>query len=587
MVVVNVLLCHVLLFSLLASNVTCQDCIYPTQQDIEDVIEQIVAYPDESSDVVSVDVTNFHVVCLAFGYDKDLYRAVSVIVEYTCSGGSNCPMGTQVVEQIESECEAGNWSTVHSVRDSTAYTRSETNADFSTAVRENCSLCLSNTLAERVSLTTDPVTHCVACDWTCNRGHGRCFGLTPSVCKEGGSSSSSCCNFYHELTCVANCPSAYVENEENDCVCPVGTTGNNCEHSIDCGCLENPKNGTVELTGTTYNSEAVYSCNTGYSMTGNRMRACSESGVWSGTLPMCTAADCGSLAHPDAGSVVYRSTLYDAVAAYSCESGYILTGNSERKCMHDAEWSGETPKCTMVNCSNLKGPEHGRVSVTDTTYNSVATYTCNDSYTLVGDHESKCLSSGIWSGVTPICTGQPVDSCSCDCTGISVSFAVTAVILIAIVTFLLGMCIHHRKGNQIHNGSTAGLQQIQNGSTAGPQQIQNGSTTGPQQIQNGSTTGPQLIQNESTIGPQQIQNGSTTGPQQIQNGSTTGPQQIQNGSTTGPQLILNGSTTSPQQIQNGSTTGPQLILNGSTTGPQQIQNGSTTGPQQIHNGDKL
>ena len=155
------LLCHVLLFSLLASNVTCQDCIYPTQEDLEDVIKQIIAYPDESPDIVSVDVTDFHVVCLAFGYDKDLYRAVSVIVEYTCSGDSNCPMGTQVVEQIESECEAGNWSTVHSVQDSTEYTHSETNAGFSTAVWENCSLCLSNTLAERVSLTTDPVTHCV------------------------------------------------------------------------------------------------------------------------------------------------------------------------------------------------------------------------------------------------------------------------------------------------------------------------------------------------------------------------------------------------------------------------------------------
>ena len=60
----------------------------------------------------------------------------------------------------------------------------------------------------------------------------------------------------------------------------------------------------------------------------------------------------------------------------------------------------------VVDCSDLKDPEHGRVSVTETTYNSVATYTCNDSYTLVGDHERKCLSSGIWFGATPICTGK-------------------------------------------------------------------------------------------------------------------------------------------------------------------------------------
>ena len=121
-----------------------------------------MAYPDESSDTLSVDVTNFHAVCLAFGHQKDAYRAVSAVVEYTCSGSSNCPtVGTQVVEQIESECEAGNWSTVYSVQDSTPHTRSQTGADFSTATRENCSFCLSSSLAERVSLTTDPVTHCI------------------------------------------------------------------------------------------------------------------------------------------------------------------------------------------------------------------------------------------------------------------------------------------------------------------------------------------------------------------------------------------------------------------------------------------
>ena len=63
-------------------------------------------------------------------------------------------------------------------------------------------------------------------------------------------------------------------------------------------------------------------------------------------FPPPPATDCGSLAHPDAGSVVYISTLYDAVATYSCESGYILTGNSERKCMQNHLWSGVTPECT-------------------------------------------------------------------------------------------------------------------------------------------------------------------------------------------------------------------------------------------------
>ena len=79
--------------------------------------------------------------CLAFGYQKDLYRAVSVVVEYTCSGNSNCPVGS-VMEQIESECEDGDWCLVSSVQGSVEDTRSQSPlADFSTEMREDCSFC--------------------------------------------------------------------------------------------------------------------------------------------------------------------------------------------------------------------------------------------------------------------------------------------------------------------------------------------------------------------------------------------------------------------------------------------------------------
>ena len=145
----GVLLCNFVLFYLLASMGICQDCSYPTSNDLEYVIKQIIS-PEESP--TSVDVIRFNVVCLAFGYQKDLYSGVSVVVEYTCSGSSNCPVGVTVFEQIESECEAGFWSTVSSVVDSTVYTRSPASeADFSIPERKNCSFCLCNALAESVT----------------------------------------------------------------------------------------------------------------------------------------------------------------------------------------------------------------------------------------------------------------------------------------------------------------------------------------------------------------------------------------------------------------------------------------------------
>ena len=60
----------------------------------------------------------------------------------------------------------------------------------------------------------------------------------------------------------------------------------------------------------------------------------------------------------------------------------------------------------VVNCGRLEDPQNGKVSIAETTYNSVATYTCNDSYTLLGDVERRCLSSGAWSVATPTCIGR-------------------------------------------------------------------------------------------------------------------------------------------------------------------------------------
>ena len=58
---------------------------------------------------------------------------------------------------------------------------------------------------------------------------------------------------------------------------------------VDCGALDNPANGEVFLTNTTFNSVATYSCNTGYNLTGDNMRTCLETGFWSGSDPTCSS----------------------------------------------------------------------------------------------------------------------------------------------------------------------------------------------------------------------------------------------------------------------------------------------------------
>jgi len=56
---------------------------------------------------------------------------------------------------------------------------------------------------------------------------------------------------------------------------------------VDCGTLEDPDNGRVEFSNTTFESTANYTCNLGYSLNGNSTRTCETNGEWSGDSPSC------------------------------------------------------------------------------------------------------------------------------------------------------------------------------------------------------------------------------------------------------------------------------------------------------------
>ena len=149
----------VLVVAVVAGICSCQDCSFPTNDDLEEVIANVIRSGD-SPTPPTVTVARFHPVCLAFGAQQDRYRLVSVVVEYTCSGNTNCLSGT-AVEQIESECDSGVWS--NTVQGSTENTRSvPPDASFNTTTREDCSFCLTAELANNIiSVTTNNVTHCV------------------------------------------------------------------------------------------------------------------------------------------------------------------------------------------------------------------------------------------------------------------------------------------------------------------------------------------------------------------------------------------------------------------------------------------
>ena len=56
--------------------------------------------------------------------------------------------------------------------------------------------------------------------------------------------------------------------------------------------------------------------------------------------------DCGSLEDPDNGQVDFSNTTFESTANYTCNMGYRLSnGNTSRTCEATEEWSGDPPSC--------------------------------------------------------------------------------------------------------------------------------------------------------------------------------------------------------------------------------------------------
>ena len=58
-----------------------------------------------------------------------------------------------------------------------------------------------------------------------------------------------------------------------------------------------------------------------------------------------SVVDCGPLNAPSNGGVEMESSVFNSVATYSCDSGFNLIGADSRTCQGNGLWSGQTPQC--------------------------------------------------------------------------------------------------------------------------------------------------------------------------------------------------------------------------------------------------
>lgn len=170
---------------------------------------------------------------------------------------------------------------------------------------------------------------------------------------------------------------------------------------MDCGQPGSIVMGTVSAPTTTYLSQAVYRCNTGYNLHGNETLQCTQNATWfPEEVPRCEIAKCPKINSIKNGVLLAQGFNYSSTIEFTCNFGFELKGASNMTCLASGMWSSASPQCAIVSCGNPGPSTNARLtSLLRNTYNSSLTYQCHVGYEKEsGADMIRCLASGKWDG---------------------------------------------------------------------------------------------------------------------------------------------------------------------------------------------
>ncbi|KAG8130469.1 hypothetical protein E2320_017145, partial [Naja naja] len=173
--------------------------------------------------------------------------------------------------------------------------------------------------------------------------------------------------------------------------------------SIQCELPLFPENGFVHFTENTVGSTVKYTCNLGYKLIGSDTRHCTSGRQWRDSAPTCKIISCGMPSRPMNGIVKGQSYTYGSVVQYDCDHGFQLNGLARRTCQSDQTWDGNEPLCIPISCGQVPYLENGEVSGEEYTFQNHIEYSCKEGFLLKGNRKRVCLADGYWSGNTPVC----------------------------------------------------------------------------------------------------------------------------------------------------------------------------------------
>ncbi|NXW26796.1 LYAM3 protein, partial [Phaetusa simplex] len=124
-----------------------------------------------------------------------------------------------------------------------------------------------------------------------------------------------------------------------------------------------------------FGSTCAFSCQTGFALMGPESRQCTATGTWTGDAPHCEAITCPVLTAPDRGELncshLHGDFTFGSTCVFSCQTGFELTGRESHECTATGTWTGDAPRCkgrVAAQCTGfaLMGPESRECTATGT-----------------------------------------------------------------------------------------------------------------------------------------------------------------------------------------------------------------------------
>uniref|UniRef100_T1J8N7 Sushi domain-containing protein n=1 Tax=Strigamia maritima TaxID=126957 RepID=T1J8N7_STRMM len=136
--------------------------------------------------------------------------------------------------------------------------------------------------------------------------------------------------------------------------CLVITTLSGLSYGLVCRDPSKPSHSTYSFNGSATPGTVVqYFCLDGYKLIGKMTQRCNEDGTWLPYPPPTCVPDseltCGFPGHGPHTKVdlIGFTFLTGSIATYTCDEGYFLIGPVQRSCQVDGKWSSTVPFCAV------------------------------------------------------------------------------------------------------------------------------------------------------------------------------------------------------------------------------------------------